>query len=146
MSAVTLSHNTVESGRRGREVRLRLFCFPYAGRAPQLQRSRPHLRDLTEPALLRELRELKGVSEQVLLNRELLEDHAAWIAQTRRSFSLHMFPGDHLFLHSAKEGLLSALFHQLQTLVCVEGGGQLAYNAGLSAARWTEGNSRSLQC
>ena len=146
MRAVTLSHNTVEFGRRSREVRLRLFCFPYAGRAPQLQRSRPPLRDLPEPAPLRELRELKDAAEEVLLLRELLEDHAAWIAQTRRSFSLHTFPGDHFFLHSAKDGLLSALFHQLQTLVCVEGGGQLAHNAGLSAAGWTEGNSRSLQC
>jgi medium-chain acyl-[acyl-carrier-protein] hydrolase len=281
MRAVTLSHNTVESGRRGREVRLRLFCFPYAGRgasifrtwnhhlppavelypvqspgretrlaeppfvrltplverlsetltpyfdvpfaffghsmgalvsfelarylrkqgrpgpiqlfvsghrAPQLPRSRPPLHDLPESALLRALRELKGASEQVLQNRELLdlllptlradlavcenyqyrpedafdcpiaafggledsavsrEDHAAWIAQTRCSFSLHMFPGDHFFLHSAKEGLLSALFQQLQTLLCVEGAGQLAHDAGLSAAGWTGSNSRSLKC
>jgi len=126
---------------------------------------------------LRELRKLKGASEQVLQNRELLdlllptlradlavcenyqyrpedafdcpiaafggledsavsrEDHAAWIAQTRCSFSLHMFPGDHFFLHSAKEGLLSALFQQLQTLLCVEGAGQLAHDQILLYSR-----------
>ena len=50
--------------------------------------------------------------------------------QTRDSFSLHMFPGNHFFLHSAKERLLTTLFYQLQMLVCAEGDGQLAQHTG----------------
>jgi medium-chain acyl-[acyl-carrier-protein] hydrolase len=50
-----------------------------------------------------------------------MEEHAAWNAQTRGPFTLHMFPGDHFFLHSAKERFLSTLFGQLQRLLCTMG-------------------------
>jgi medium-chain acyl-[acyl-carrier-protein] hydrolase len=45
-----------------------------------------------------------------------LKDVAQWRLQTRGPFALHMFPGDHFFLHSAKGPYLSTLFDMLQAL------------------------------
>jgi surfactin synthase thioesterase subunit len=134
--------------------------FVSGHRAPQLPLLRTRLHDLPEPALLQELRQLKGTSDQILGNSELMsillptlradlalcesyryrtedpldcpitvfgglqdgavsaQDHAAWIGQTRRSFTLHMFDGDHFFLHSAKVPFLSTLSEKLQRLLC----------------------------
>jgi surfactin synthase thioesterase subunit len=134
--------------------------FVSGHRAPQLPLSRLPIHCLPETALLQELRQLKGASEQVLENAELLqlllptlradlalcenyqyrseppldcpiaafgglqdsmvsiEEHAAWRAQTRRSFTLHFFPGDHFFLHSAQKCFFLTLFQQLQRLLC----------------------------
>jgi medium-chain acyl-[acyl-carrier-protein] hydrolase len=41
-------------------------------------------------------------------------EHAAWRTQTRQSFTLRMFDGDHFFLHSAKLPLLMTLGQDLQ--------------------------------
>lgn len=41
----------------------------------------------------------------------------AWRDQTNASFSLHMFPGDHFFLHSAQPLLLQTLSQKLHQLV-----------------------------
>jgi medium-chain acyl-[acyl-carrier-protein] hydrolase len=49
---------------------------------------------------------------------------AAWQEQTRRTFTLRMFPGDHFFLHSARALLLQALSRDLlQDLDQTAGGG-----------------------
>jgi medium-chain acyl-[acyl-carrier-protein] hydrolase len=40
----------------------------------------------------------------------------AWGEQTSATFSLHMFAGDHFFLHSAESLLLKILSQQLHTL------------------------------
>lgn len=41
------------------------------------------------------------------------EDVAAWRAQTKGSFALHMLPGDHFFLHSAQTQLLQLVSQYL---------------------------------
>jgi medium-chain acyl-[acyl-carrier-protein] hydrolase len=41
------------------------------------------------------------------------DDLAAWRDQTRSTFTLRMFPGDHFFLHSARPLLLRAIVHDL---------------------------------
>jgi len=43
-------------------------------------------------------------------DREMLED---WREQTRAAFSLHMFPGDHFFLHTSRHLLLSTIVARL---------------------------------
>ena len=142
--------------------------FVSGHRAPQLPISHPPLHRLPESALLQELRQIKGTPEQVLENTELVQlllptvradlamcenyqyqpedpldcpiaafgglqdgmvspdDLAAWHAQTRRPFTLNLFPGDHFFLHSARDFLLSTLFQKLLRLLCPIRGAQLA--------------------
>lgn len=41
------------------------------------------------------------------------EELEAWREQTRAAFSLHMFPGDHFFLHTAQSLLLQSLSQTL---------------------------------
>jgi medium-chain acyl-[acyl-carrier-protein] hydrolase len=43
-------------------------------------------------------------------------DLKAWRAQTTSSFSIHMFPGDHFFLHTAEPLLLQLLSAELERL------------------------------
>ena len=45
------------------------------------------------------------------------DDLAAWRDQTRSSFTLRMFPGDHFFLHSSRTSLLRALSQDLTQLL-----------------------------
>jgi medium-chain acyl-[acyl-carrier-protein] hydrolase len=45
-------------------------------------------------------------------NGEALE---AWRGQTRGPFTLHIFPGDHFFVHSSQPALLAVIARQLQT-------------------------------
>jgi surfactin synthase thioesterase subunit len=52
------------------------------------------------------------------------DDLASWHAQTTRPFTLNLYPGDHFFLHSARDSLLSTLFQKLQRLLCPIRGGQ----------------------
>lgn len=42
---------------------------------------------------------------------------AAWQIQTRQPFTLHMLPGDHFFIHSARTLLLQALTQELTQLL-----------------------------
>jgi len=44
------------------------------------------------------------------------EDMEAWRRQTRASFTLRMFSGDHFFLHSAEEQLLTILAEEISHL------------------------------
>jgi surfactin synthase thioesterase subunit len=41
------------------------------------------------------------------------EDLVGWREQTSGSFALHMFPGDHFFLHSARQPLLQVIGERL---------------------------------
>jgi medium-chain acyl-[acyl-carrier-protein] hydrolase len=41
------------------------------------------------------------------------EDIEAWLAQTSGPFELHMIPGDHFFLHTAQEQMLSIIGQRL---------------------------------
>lgn len=41
------------------------------------------------------------------------EDLEAWCQQTKRSFTLHMLPGKHMFIHSEREHLLRCLSGEL---------------------------------
>lgn len=45
------------------------------------------------------------------------EQLEGWRAQTVANFSLHMFPGDHFFLHTAQTRLLAAMAQRLTELV-----------------------------
>lgn len=45
---------------------------------------------------------------------------AAWRNQTRLSFSMQMFPGNHFFLHTGQPLLLQTLYRQLHSLINVE--------------------------
>ena len=42
---------------------------------------------------------------------------AAWRNQTRLSFSMQMFPGDHFFLHTGQPLLLQTLYRELHSLI-----------------------------
>lgn len=53
-----------------------------------------------------------GGTEDVDENGEKLE---AWRNQTRASFTLHLFPGDHFFVHSSQTSLLEVIAEHLQT-------------------------------
>jgi medium-chain acyl-[acyl-carrier-protein] hydrolase len=45
------------------------------------------------------------------------EQLAAWREQTRGAFRLHLFPGDHFFIHSARTALLETLSQELAQLL-----------------------------
>jgi len=45
------------------------------------------------------------------------EDLAGWGAQTQNAFTVHIFPGDHFFLYSARESLLRVLSAALSAIV-----------------------------
>ena len=45
------------------------------------------------------------------------DDLAAWHAQTRRAFTLQMFPGDHFYLQTARTQLLRTLTEELEQLL-----------------------------
>ena len=45
------------------------------------------------------------------------EDIAAWREQTRKAFTLRLFPGDHFFLHSARVMLLQIISRDLRQLL-----------------------------
>lgn len=53
-----------------------------------------------------------GGAEDSTESAEKLE---AWRGQTRASFALHIFPGDHFFVHSSQPSLLEVIAEQLQT-------------------------------
>lgn len=52
-----------------------------------------------------------GGEEDIDESKEHLE---AWREQTRSSFSLHMFPGNHFFIHSSRQALLQIIREQLK--------------------------------
>ena len=48
-----------------------------------------------------------------------VEQIEGWTSQTKSSFQLQMFSGDHFFIHSAQSLLLENLAKQLKTIACV---------------------------
>lgn len=54
-----------------------------------------------------------GIDDEKIDNEKI----SGWREQTRGSFMLRMFPGDHFFLHSSQAALLQALSHQLLSLL-----------------------------
>ncbi|HEU5378345.1 MAG TPA: alpha/beta fold hydrolase [Ktedonobacteraceae bacterium] len=52
------------------------------------------------------------------------ENLSAWCSQTRGSFKLQMFPGDHFFLHDARESLLQTISSELLNLLNSKGPSQ----------------------
>jgi medium-chain acyl-[acyl-carrier-protein] hydrolase len=46
------------------------------------------------------------------------DELAAWHEQTQAGFRLHMFPGDHFYLRSARDPLLQIVTHELAPLLC----------------------------
>lgn len=58
-----------------------------------------------EPALPCPITAFGGLADPKVLRAEL----EPWCQQTRGDFELHMLPGDHFFLHSAEERLLSTV-------------------------------------
>jgi medium-chain acyl-[acyl-carrier-protein] hydrolase len=63
-----------------------------------------------EPALDCPITAFAGLKDEEA-NDEMV---GAWREQTTRSFKLHMMPGDHFFLHSAQQRILSIIAQELQ--------------------------------
>ena len=97
-------------------ARLRLFCFPYAGGAAYVFRQWPHfLPDFIDVCAVQPpghcpLTALGGLQDEELKR----ESVAPWGEYTTASFSLHMLPGGHFFLHSSQGALLEILARELE--------------------------------
>jgi medium-chain acyl-[acyl-carrier-protein] hydrolase len=122
------------------QARVHLFCFPYAGgRAsifhtngiPKEVLKHPELMQLLIPTLWADFAVCEtytytsdapidcsisafGGLQDHHVSRERLE---AWRDQSRASFSLCMFPGNHFFLHTAEPLFMKAIAQVLQQLV-----------------------------
>lgn len=70
---------------------------------------------VAEPPLECPITAFGGLQDQEVSYDEL----KAWQEQTNASFSLHMLPGNHFFLHSAQLLLLKLLSQDLHRLICI---------------------------